>query len=638
MPEYDYSRALEVAIAAAAEATQLLLRECARPDGPRGEPDHCPADDDAEALIRARLLAAFPKWGFLGEESGGQLPIAPENHIWLVDPNDGTRSMQLGFRAHAVAIGLLRDGLPVLGVVQAVDSPDDDGDRIVWAEGCGPLTRNGVPVRRVRWPARLNPHHVIMVSQTADRRPVGYLPPIEPARYRAVSSIAYRLALVASGDATAAVSLNGPSAWDYGAGHALLRGVGGVMVDEHGVEVTYGPDGGGKTRWCFAGGAAVVEHLRKQDWSTVSVRGFGPAAPPPEFEPARLVPGHLIHESARLSRSQGCLLGSLAGDSLGALVKFELPDRIDRDHSQGGPRWLDDGGSQQLAGGQPTGGGELALLLARTLVRDGGFDPEAVAVNYARWLHGWDQDFAPPVDPWQRPFDAGATTRRALQAVTVDDARSGSAARAAAAAADPTSQSSGALVRIGPLGIAGWRRDLNELAEAARADACLTHPHPICQESSALFAVTLAQAIRHGGTPDVVYERAREWAHAHCRQPAVTATLEWAAMMPPPNFAAEQGQVLVALQNAFYRLLHSTSLTDGVVTTVRAGAFADANGAVCVELLGAVHGREALPAQWRRLIITCRPMPGYPHIYQPRPATYWPTDTLVLAERLIGLC
>ena len=184
-------------------------------------------------------------------------------------------------------------------------------------------------------------------------------------------------------------------------------------------------------------------------------------------------------------------------------MKFELPDRIDRDHSQGGPRWLDDGGRQQLAGGQPTGGGELALLLARTLVRDGGFDPEAVAVSYARWLHGWDQDFAPPVEPWQRPFDAGATTSRALQAVTVDDARDGTAARAAAAAADPTSQSSGALVRIVPLGIAGWQRDLTELADAARADAGLTHPHPICQESSALLAVTLAQAIRHGGPPDV---------------------------------------------------------------------------------------------------------------------------------------
>jgi ADP-ribosyl-[dinitrogen reductase] hydrolase len=48
-----------------------------------------------------------------------------------------------------------------------------------------------------------------------------------------------------------------------------------------------------------------------------------------------------------------------------------------------------------------------------------------------------------------------------------------------------------------------------------------------------------------------------------------------------------------------------------------------------------VHGREAIPAQWRRMVLTCRPMPGQPGVEQPRPAVYWPTDTLILAERLL---
>ena len=77
--------------------------------------------------------------------------------------------------------------------------------------------------------------------------------------------------------------------------------------------------------------------------------------------------------------------------------------------------------------------------------------------------------------------------------------------------------------------------------------------------------------------------------------------------------------MLVALQNAFYRLLHADSLNEGVVATVRSGADADTNGAICGALLGAVHGRDALPAQWRRMIITCRPMPGYPDIRQAPP-------------------
>ena len=51
-----------------------------------------------------------------------------------------------GFRGSAVSIGLVRDGVPVLGVVYAFAYPDDHGDLLAWAEGCGPLTRNGRPV------------------------------------------------------------------------------------------------------------------------------------------------------------------------------------------------------------------------------------------------------------------------------------------------------------------------------------------------------------------------------------------------------------------------------------------------------------------------------------------------------------
>ena len=148
----DLSRALTVALEAAGAARELLLAECARPDGPRGEIGHCPADDEAEWIIRERLLAAFPTWGFLGEETGEQAAADGEPgdaHIWVVDPNDGTTSMQRGYRGHAVSIALIHAGAPVLGVVWAVDAPDDAGDLLAWAEGCGPLLRNGVPVDRI---------------------------------------------------------------------------------------------------------------------------------------------------------------------------------------------------------------------------------------------------------------------------------------------------------------------------------------------------------------------------------------------------------------------------------------------------------------------------------------------------------
>jgi fructose-1,6-bisphosphatase/inositol monophosphatase family enzyme len=113
----DLSVALDTAVEAAGAARALLLAECARPGGPRGEIGHCPADDEAEWLIREHLLAAFADWSFLGEETGAHAAPTGADWVWVVDPNDGTTSMQRGYRGHAVSIGLLHAGAPVLGVV-----------------------------------------------------------------------------------------------------------------------------------------------------------------------------------------------------------------------------------------------------------------------------------------------------------------------------------------------------------------------------------------------------------------------------------------------------------------------------------------------------------------------------------------
>jgi len=132
-----YAQSLSVAIEAAKEAGALLRADFYRPGGPRGHGDHADADEEAERLIRARLLDAFP-FNYLGEELQ-RTDRGDPHHQWLVDPNDGTSAYLKGWRGSAVSIGLLRDGVPVLGVVYAYCFPDDRGDLIAWAEGC-PLT------------------------------------------------------------------------------------------------------------------------------------------------------------------------------------------------------------------------------------------------------------------------------------------------------------------------------------------------------------------------------------------------------------------------------------------------------------------------------------------------------------------
>ena len=111
-------------------------------------------------------------------------------------------------------------------------------------------------------------------------------------------SIAYRLALVAAGDGVAAVSLNGPGSWDYAGGHALLHAAGGVLLDQAGKPIGYGPTGEGSCRWCFGGASAAVEALYRRDWGKVF------QSPPKSSPPFALVMptrGLAISDAARLS-------------------------------------------------------------------------------------------------------------------------------------------------------------------------------------------------------------------------------------------------------------------------------------------------------------------------------------------------
>ena len=83
-------------------------------------------------------------------------------------------------------------------------------------------------------------------------------------------------------------------------------------------------------------------------------------------------------------------------------------------------------------------------------------------------------------------------------------------------------------------------------------------------------------------------------------------------------------------------LHHTPSLEAGVVDTVMRGGDTDTNAAVCGALLGAVWGRNVIPAQWSECALNCRPAAGQPHVRRPRPECFWPVDALALAERLVG--
>lgn len=584
-----YEEALNLAVDAAREAAELLREEFHRPGGPRGEKGSCPADVEAERLLRDRLTSATG-WAFLGEETGSS---SAGEHLWIVDPNDGTTPFQRGMRGSAISIALLRDDEPVLGVVYSFVHPDDRGDLIAWAEGCGPVRRNGRPIEPERF-ASLD-GAVVLVSHAADEAPGANATCVAPARYIALPSLAYRLALVAVGDAAAAVSLHGPKSWDFAAGHALLRGAGKALLDGDGAPITY-RNGRASVGSCFGGDAPICTELAKRSWEPVFERKPGQRRARPS------IAGRAIRDPVRLARAQGTLLGQLAGDALGSLVEFQSAEQIARRNPEG-VRELVDGGTWNTLAGQPTDDSEMALMLARSLVEQGRFHEPAVAAAYVRWYES-------------KPFDIGNTTRNAVAALRRGER------------AESESQANGSLMRVSPIGIFAAGRP-SDAAELARRDSALTHPHTVCQEACAAFTAAIATGIG-GADAEAMWRAALD----HGAHPAVRETLEAARQGTPRDFSTQMGWVLIALQNAFHELLHAPTLEEGVVRTVMRGGDTDTNAAIAGALLGALHGREGIPHRWIRALLSCRPIPetGARH---PRPQALWPVDALQLAERLL---
>lgn len=287
--------------------------------------------------------------------------------------------------------------------------------------------------------------------------------------------------------------------------------------------------------------------------------------------------------------------------------------------------------------GQATDDSELALLLARSLVRKKGFDINDVAALYASWSHCWlhQEGTVSCTHPGCCPFDVGGTTAQALGPVKPHHVTEQKCAAICLSAASTTSQANGALMRVSPIGIWGWQRSPANVDEIARADASLTHPHPVCQASSGLFSATIAHAVAEGGTPVEVYNWAVAWAQERGVPALVMTAIQKAYTSPPDDYMDHQGWVLIALQNAFYQLVNASSAEEGVVRTVRSGGDTDTNGAICGALLGAVYGRAAWPEQWRAMVLSCRPLYGVTPTRQSRPAAVWPADALQLAERLL---
>jgi ADP-ribosylglycohydrolase/fructose-1,6-bisphosphatase/inositol monophosphatase family enzyme len=579
------ARLLAQVIAAVEAEAKRLRAEFYAPQGPRGREGSCPLDREIEERLQRTLQALVPA-RFCGEECA-VTEGTREGWVWLVDPHDGTFEYTAGRRGSAISVALLRDGTPVLAVVHAPDPPDRGPDTIAWAEGAR-LTRNGQPVRVDLSRGNLQPGAFVWATASSALKPETWSRAVAPARYIAHPSVAYRLARVAAGDGVATVSIHGVNEYDIAAGMALIAAAGGATLAGDGKPAVLAGNSEHRIDGCYAGAPQAATQLARYDWKLLDAE--------PRRE-ARVTLGFPRKDHSRLARAQGVLLGQAIGDSLGSLVELKPAAEIAAHYPQG-VRELADGGIYHTIAGQPTDDSEMALTLARAIVRERKYDAPKVLEAYRAWLIS-------------RPVDVGMTTERGLLGLVTTE-----------------SESNGSLMRCSPIGI--WAAgDPALAARTARDDSALTHANPTCLDACAAYCAAIAAGVAGASRAEML-----KVAAAHSKGPAHEAVKRGAKGVAPTDFFTHPGWVLVALQNAFY-CLQSHEFEEALVETVGRGGDTDTNATIAGALLGACHGRAAIPPRWIYPVLACRPL-AEAGALRPRPMEYWPDDILELAEAVLN--
>jgi histidinol phosphatase-like enzyme (inositol monophosphatase family) len=231
--------AAEAALDAAGAAIRPYFRAGLSADLKSDESPVTAADRLAEEILRDVLGRAFPDHGILGEEFPAY--HAEARYVWVVDPIDGTRAFITGRPSFCTLLGLVEDGLPVLGLI---DQPVT-GERWIGGRDVGASFRGNFGGRvgprgvRVLAEAELSSTAPEMFDAAAAAR-FDRLKAVCRRVYWGGDAYAYGLLALGQVDVVAEAGLK---PWDWAALAPVVEAAGGVITDWSGQRLRLGSDG-----------------------------------------------------------------------------------------------------------------------------------------------------------------------------------------------------------------------------------------------------------------------------------------------------------------------------------------------------------------------------------------------------------
>jgi len=193
------------------------------------------ADLAVDRFLRDALCGARDGYGWLSEETEDNAERLTAEHVFVVDPIDGTIAFVKGKPHFTISVAIVRDERPIAGVVF-----NPILDEMFSARAGMGATLNGTQIAVSKHATVENTR--MIADAPMFKHPAWNNPPNRPWPEMHIenrNSIAYRLALVGAGQWDAMMALSAKRDWDLAAGDLILCEAGGVVTTHDGAVPRY---------------------------------------------------------------------------------------------------------------------------------------------------------------------------------------------------------------------------------------------------------------------------------------------------------------------------------------------------------------------------------------------------------------
>lgn len=219
----DFAEDLELLTSAALEAGEIAMRFFRKKLQISWKAGFSPvtdADTEVDRFLKETLCAARPDYGWLSEESEDNPLRLSKCRTFVVDPIDGTRSFMEGGEIWCVSVAVVEENRPVAGILVCPARAE-----VYWAVKGQGAFMNGARLQTAASAGEL----VLSIPKSLTAR----LAPFWIREFRTVPhlpSLAYRLAIIATGKIHGAIVRQNSHDWDLAASDLILSEAGAALL------------------------------------------------------------------------------------------------------------------------------------------------------------------------------------------------------------------------------------------------------------------------------------------------------------------------------------------------------------------------------------------------------------------------